>query len=78
MRVEAGDVAAFVADGALARRGEAADRAQRRRLAGAVAAEQGDDFPLADAERQTVQDVAQPVERINILYLENQAATPPR
>ena len=47
-------------------------------LAGAVAAEQGDDLALGHAERQAVQDMAEPVEGVDVFDFEDQAATPPR
>src|SRR5262249_10513337 len=45
-------------DAALARRRQPHDAAQRRRLAGAVAAEQRHDLAFADLEADAVQDVA--------------------
>ena len=39
-------------------RDQAGDRAQRRALAGAVGAEQGDDLAFIDAEIDTFEDVA--------------------
>ena len=78
MRIESGDVAALVAHRAFARRREAADRAQRGRLAGAVAAEKRHHLALGDAERESVQDVAEAVEGVDRVELEDHAATPPR
>jgi hypothetical protein len=78
VRVEAGDVAALVADRAAARRREAGDRAQRGGLAGAVSTEQGHHFAFVHAQGKTVQDVPEAVVRIDIVELQDQAATPPR
>src|SRR5437763_17192755 len=78
MRIEPGDVAALVAHRAFARRRESGDRAQRRRLAGAVAAEKRHHLALGDAEREPMQDVAEAIERIDRVELEDHAATPPR
>ena len=52
-----GDVAALEADRALARPVEPVDRAQRRRLAGAVRAEQRHDLALVHLERDPLQRV---------------------
>ena len=46
------------------RRHQAGQRLQQRRLAGAVAAEQRDDFALAHVERGIVQDMALAVKRL--------------
>jgi hypothetical protein len=78
VRVQAGNVFSPVDHLAALRRREAGDGAQRRRLARAVAAEQRDDFTLGDTERKAVQDMADPVVRLNVLDLQDQAATPPR
>ena len=50
VRRQAGDVGAFDADLARARRLEACDHAQRRRLAAAAGAEQRDEFATLDRE----------------------------
>ena len=78
MRSQAGDAAALVADLARAWRREAGDRAKRGGLSGTVAAEEGDDLAFGEVQRHPVQDVAETVERIDIVDLENHAATPPR
>ena len=48
----------------------AGDRAQRRRLAGAVRAEHGDDLALGDLERDAAQRLHRPVARLDALELE--------
>src|SRR5882672_8547216 len=78
VRGEAGDVAPLVADFARARRREAGDRAQRGGFSGAIAAEEGDDLAFGEIQRQPVQDMAEAVERIDALDLEDHAATPPK
>ena len=57
-------------DRALARRRQAHQAAQRRGLAGAVAAEQRDDLALAHLEADAVQDVALAVEGVQAFGLE--------
>src|SRR5260221_3526851 len=78
MGVEAGDIAPLVADLARARRGEAGDGPQGGRFSRPVSSEQRDYFAFSDAERQAVEDMAQPVEPVDALDLEDHAATPPR
>src|SRR4029079_1010079 len=59
----------------------ARDRAERRRLAGAVGAEHGDDRALLDRERDPVQHVDGAVARLDVLELEecrHAASSPPR
>ena len=67
---EPGHVGAEQRDAALPRRGEADETAQRRRLAGAVAAEQRDDLARAHFEADPVKDVALAVEGMNVGGLE--------
>src|SRR6185437_1322764 len=61
---------AFEADLAAPRMQEAADRAQRRRLAGAVGADQGDDLLLLDGERDAFQRLDVVVEDVDVVDLE--------
>src|SRR5271165_6543055 len=63
---------------ALASRRQADQAAQRGRLAGAIAAEQGDDLALAHFEVDAMQDVALAVEGMQALGLENVHAALPR
>src|SRR5579862_61482 len=68
------DDAACASDGAR-------DRAQRRRLAGSVRAEHGNDGSLVDGERDPVQRAHGPVTRLDVLELEERghaANSPPR
>ena len=58
------------ADRALARRRQPRDRAQRRRLAGAVRADQRDDLALLDLERDALERLDVPVEGVDVLELE--------
>jgi hypothetical protein len=51
--------------------GEADQAAQRRRLAGAVAPEQGDDLAFAHRQADAVQDVALAVVGLQALGFEN-------
>src|SRR5438445_4855317 len=76
--VEAGDVPALVADLARARGREPGDRAQGGRLSRAVAAEERHDLAFGQVERQAVKNMAEAVEGIDVPYLEDHAATPPR
>ena len=48
----------------------AGDRAQRRRLPGAVRAEHGDDRPLGHLERDAVERLDGPVARLDVVELE--------
>ena len=47
------------------------DRLDRRRAAGAVAAEKADDLAFADAERDALQDVALAVVRVEVVDLKH-------
>ena len=53
-------------DLAVARRGQPDQAAHRRRLARAVAPEEGDDLALADLDRHTLEDVALAVIGVNV------------
>ena len=66
-RRQAGDVAALIFDCAGGQRHQPGQRLQQRRLAGAVAAEQGDDLAFAHVERGVVQDMALAVEGVDAL-----------
>ena len=55
---------------AFARRGQADEAAQGRGLAGAVAAQQGDDLALAHLEADAMQDMALAVEGVQAFGLE--------
>jgi hypothetical protein len=59
---------------ALARRREAHEAPERRRLAGAVAAQKRHDFALAHLEADAVQDVALAVESVKARGLEHDLA----
>ena len=72
----AGDRLAVEADLA-AHPHHAADRAQRRRLAGAVGAEQGDDAALGKLEVEPVQRLALPVKGAQAMHLEHHRPRPP-
>src|SRR5882672_3942217 len=78
MGVEAGDIAPLVADLAHARRGEAGDGPQGGGFSRAVSSQQRHDFAFGDAEREAMEDMAQPVEAVDAPDLEDHAATPPR
>src|SRR6185437_12587879 len=59
----------------------AGDRAQRRRLAGAVRAEHRDDRTLLDCERDSMERMNRAVARLDVLELEESghaASSPPR
>jgi hypothetical protein len=61
------------------RRHRARDGAQRRRLAGAVPAQEGADLPLIDRQRQLPEDVALVVVGVDGVDLEQaHSSTPPR
>jgi hypothetical protein len=66
-----GDVAALEPDPASARVIEPVDRSQRRRFAGAVRADQRDDLPLADIQRDTLQGLDRAVIGMDVLQLED-------
>ena len=66
-----GDVLAAEADPAAPRMVEPVDRAQRRRLAGAVRAEQCDDLALAHLEGDALQRVDRAVVGVDPLELED-------
>ena len=51
-------------------RHEPGDRPERRRLAGAVPAEDGDDLALAHAQRHAVERLHRPVARVDVVELE--------
>src|SRR6185436_2520307 len=61
VRSERDDLAPFEPDRALAPWHDAHDRAKRGRLAGAVAAEKGDDLARRDVERDAMENVRLPV-----------------
>ena len=63
--VEAGD-----GDAAAARRGEPGDGLERRAFAGAVAAEQRHGLPFGKLDADAEQDLARPVEHVDVLRLE--------
>src|SRR5205823_10232156 len=65
------DLTALEHDPALARRRETGDRAQRRGLAGAVGADQGDDLALVDLERDAFQRLDRGVEGVDRLHQEH-------
>src|SRR5438105_3841763 len=56
----------------------ARDRTERRRLAGAVRAEDGDELALADRERDAVQRPHRPVARLDVVQLEQAHDGAPR
>ena len=64
------DVPSAKRDGSAARMIEPVDRAQRRRLAGAVRADQGHDLALVDVEGDSLQRLNGAVERLDVLDLE--------
>jgi hypothetical protein len=75
----AGEVGPFVQDRALLGGREARDGSERGGLAGAVAAEQRHYLALAHVQRQPVQDVGQPVVRVDSADVEDHStAMPPR
>ena len=57
------------------RRDRARDRAQRRRLAGAVRAEHRDDLALVDVERDVAERLHRPVPRRDAVQLEERASS---
>ena len=71
VRGRVGDVLAAEADRALARMVEAVDRAQRRRLAGAVRADQRDDLALVHLERDALQRLDRAVVGVDVLELQD-------
>src|SRR5262249_56716389 len=79
VRRRAGDVAVLEAHSAGARWGEAHDRAQRRRLARAVAPEQHGDLPRRHRERHVAQHVTLAVKRLQRVHREQHGqSSPPR
>jgi hypothetical protein len=78
MRGTCRDILAFEHDPPRPLRDEPDDRAERRRLAGAIAAEQRHDFPLADLEPDVEQDMRRAVMTVEILYCELHADAPSR
>src|SRR5581483_5944147 len=75
-----GDLGAVEQDGAGLRRHHAHQTFQRRALAGAVAAEQGNDFMALHLQRDIEQDVRVAIIAVEVLDLEQAhgACTPPR
>jgi hypothetical protein len=63
-------------DFALRCRHHRAQRAQRRRLAGAVGAKQRRDRPLVDREREAVQHPGRAVARVQVAHLEQRCRHP--
>ena len=61
-------------DRALLRRQDPGDRAQRRRLAGAVGADQRDDLARVDLERDALERLDRAVEGVDVLDLEDRLA----
>src|SRR6267143_136882 len=78
MGVEAGDIAPLVADLARARRRKAGDGPQRGGFSRAVAAQERHDLAFGHVEGQAGEDMAETVEGVDALDLEDHAATPPR
>ena len=76
VRRPACDVGAVETEASAAGRREAENGPQRRRLAGPVRAEQGDDLARAHLEREIEQDLGLPVERVDVPHLEHQASAP--
>ena len=73
------DGRALVRDGPARGRREAGDGAERRGLARAVPSQEGDHFALPDAEREPVQDVPEPVVRVDAPDIQDHGgAMPPR
>src|SRR2546426_4975287 len=71
VRSETRDVLAAQEDAPSPRRREADDGADESRLAHPVATEDGHDLPLAQAQGQTLQDIALPVVRVDVLDLKH-------
>ena len=71
-----GDVVAAEADPAAPRMVEPVDRAQRRRLAGAVRAEQRDDLAVAHLEGDALERVDRAVVGVDALELEDRRRRP--
>jgi hypothetical protein len=71
MRRLIGDVPAFEADPPAPRVIEAVDRAQRRRLAGAIRADQRHDLALAYVDRNALESLDRAVIRMDVLELED-------
>src|SRR4051812_45999708 len=61
------DLGAVEDDAAHPRRHDARDRAQRRRLAGAVRADERDDLAFVDLERDALERLDRAVERVDVL-----------
>jgi hypothetical protein len=73
VRLRVRDVVAAEADAPAARVVQTVDRAQRRRLAGAVRAEQSDDLGLPNLERDPLDRVDGAVVRMDVVELEDGA-----
>src|ERR1700692_2015693 len=73
MRRVVRDVAALELDRSLARMVQAVDGAKRRRFAGAVGPDERDDLPLAHLDRDALQRLDRPVERLDAVQLEQRA-----
>src|SRR5581483_9561720 len=69
-----GDVAAAEGDRALARMVQPVDRAQRRRLARAVRADERDDLAVAHLDRDALQRLDRAVVRLDVAHLEERRA----
>ncbi len=67
-----GDLAALEADRAAPRPVQAVDRAERRRLAGAVGPDQRDDLALAHLQRDTLDRVDGAVVGVDVVHIEDQ------
>ena len=76
VRRRARDIPAFEHDAAGALLDETHDRAEGRRLAGAVAAEQRHDLAVADLERDVEQDMRGPIMAVEVFDTELHADSP--
>ncbi len=73
IRLAALHVAAHDGDAATARRRQSGNRLERRAFAGAVAAEQCHGLPLGQLDVDAEQDLARPVEDVDLLHAEQDA-----
>ena len=71
-------ISSLEADRPLARPVEPVDRAQRRRLARPVRADQRDDLPIAHLQRHALERVDRAVVRVHVRELEDGAVGPGR
>jgi len=76
MRGSGQDLLAFEGDAAAAAIEQPHHRFQRRRLAGAVAADQADDLATIHLERDALQDVARAVPGVQIVDAEHRPRLP--